>query len=131
MRTTASIVYLLTSLVIALGAFGHDANVHKLAEAFAGAPTLDPGIVRVVYAVWHFCSGCMLVFGVICLGAWRALRGGASHALPAPLAIAVFYVVAGIGSVLYTGRLFFGLFTTLGLLLAASAAVLRGTATRR
>ena len=130
MRTIASIVYLLTSLVIALGAFGHDSNTHKLVEAFAGAPMLDAELVRVILAVWHFCSGCMFVFGVICLLAWRALRSGVPSALWAPLAIAVFYVVAGIGSVLYTGKPFFWLFTALGLLLAASAVALRG-ATRR
>ena len=130
MRAIAAIIYVLTSLAIALGAFGHDSNVHKLEEAFASAPALDPAMLKVVYAVWHFCSGCMLVFGAICLAAWPALRAGARHALWPPLTIAVFYVVTGIASVLYTGKPFFWVFTALGLLLVASALALRGAAAR-
>jgi hypothetical protein len=125
MRKVASILYLLTGLVIGLGAFGHDSNTRHLAEQFARFPALDADLVRIVYAVWHFCSGCMLVFGAIIVWTWLRARRGARGVFFASDAIGVFYLVAGAGCVIYTGRPFFWLFTILGLLLLATAAVLR------
>jgi len=55
--------------VIGLGAFGHDFNTRHLTDEFAKFPALDGRLVAIVFAVWHFCSGCMLVFGAICAGA--------------------------------------------------------------
>jgi len=76
-RKIASILFLLTSVVIALGAFGHDSNAGRLAEEFAKSPALDAGTVSVVIAVWHFCSGCMFVLGTICAWSWWRIRAGA------------------------------------------------------
>ena len=104
MRNVASTIYLLTSAAIALGAFGHDSNAAKLAAEFAKAPALDPDVVRVTMLVWHFCSGCMLVFGAICVLSWWRLRTGARDALPVPLAIGAFYIVTGIASVAYSAK---------------------------
>ena len=127
-RKIASIVFFLTALVIGLGAFGHDSNVRRLAGEFAKFPGLDPGLMLIVFAVWHFCSGCMLVFGAICLWSWWRLRAGVRAALFAPAAIGVFYFAAGIASVAYTGRPFFWLFTVLGTLLLVSGPLIGGKA---
>lgn len=125
LRKIASIVFLLTGIAIALGALGHDSNVARLSAEFAKAPQLDAGMVAVTIAVWHFCSGCMFVFGAICVWTWwRAHRGERRPFLPAYL-IGVFYVATGIGSVLYTGRPFFWVFALLGLLLILPAMALR------
>jgi hypothetical protein len=124
-RKIASIVFLLTSLVIALGAFGHDSNAARIAAEFAKAPALDAGTVSVVIAVWHFCSGCMFVLGAICAWEWWRIRGGARDAYVAPLLIGVFYAVTGIATVAYTGKPFFWLFVVLGGLLLSSSLVLR------
>ena len=124
-RNIASIVFLLTGLVIGLGAFGHDSNTRHLADEFAKFPALDPNVVLVTYAVWHFCSGCMLVFGSICVWSWWRMRQGARDVLAAPALIGIFYVLSGIASVIYTGKPFFWVFTVLGGLLLATYFVLR------
>jgi hypothetical protein len=124
-RKIASIVFLLTSIVIALGAFGHDSNARRIAEEFARAPALDAGTVSVVIAVWHFCSGCMFVLGAICVREWWRIRGGARDAYVAPLLIGIFYVISGVATVAYTGKAFFWLFAVLGGLLLASMLALR------
>ena len=124
-RKIASIVFLLTSIVIALGAFGHDSNAGRLAEEFAKAPALDAGTVSVVLAVWHFCSGCMFVLGAICVWNWWRMRGGARDAYFAPSLIGVFYVITGAATVAYTGKPFFWLFVALGGLLLTSMLALR------
>lgn len=126
-RKIASIVFLLTGIVIALGAFGHDSNARHLADEFAKAPALDPNVVLIVYAVWHFCSGCMFVLGLICVWDWWRIRAGARDAYFASSLIGVFYVISGVATVAYTGKAFFWLFVALGGLLLASAAVLRAS----
>jgi len=123
-RKIASIVFLLTSIVIALGAFGHDSNAGRLAEEFSKAPALDAGTVSVVLAVWHFCSGCMFVLGAICVWNWWCIRAGA-RAYFAPSLIGVFYVITGAATVAYTGKPFFWLFVVLGALLLGSTLALR------
>ena len=124
-RKIASILFLLTSVVIALGAFGHDSNAGRLAEEFAKSPALDAGTVSVVMAVWHFCSGCMFVLGAICIWNWWRMRAGARDAYFAPSLIGVFYVIAGAATVAYTGKPFFWLFVVLGALLLTSMLALR------
>ena len=124
-RKIASIVFLLTSIVIALGAFGHDSNASRLAVEFAKSPALDAGTVSVVIAVWHFCSGCMFVLGTICAWSWWRIRAGARDAYFAPSLVGVFYVITGAATVAYTGKSFFWLFVVLGGLLLASTLALR------
>jgi hypothetical protein len=68
-RKIFSWIFLLTGIVIGLGAFGHDSNTRHLTDEFAKFPALDGRLVAIVFAVWHFCSGCMLVFGAICTAA--------------------------------------------------------------
>ena len=124
-RNIASIVFLLTAIVIGLGAFGHDSNATRIAGEFAKAPALDAATVSVVIAVWHFCSGCMFVLGAICVWAWWRIRGGARDAYFAPALIGVFYIISGVATVAYSGKPFFWLFVVLGGLLLASTLALR------
>ena len=75
-RKIASAALALTGLLICLGAFGH---------SFVGRRTLDVGLARVtldahtgklIYLLWYFSGGCMLVFGIMVMAsAWRAWRG--------------------------------------------------------
>ena len=124
-RKIFSIVFLLTSIVIGLGAFGHDSNARHLIEEFAKFPALDAHVITIVLAVWHFCSGCMFVFGAIGVWTWWRIRKGERGAFFAPILIGIFYVVSGVATVLYTGRPFFWVFALLGGLLLASSLVLR------
>ena len=125
MRKIASAVLLLTGIVIALGAFGHDSNARHVADELAKAPAIDAGLASVILAVWHFCSGCMFVLGAICVWSWWRIRAGAANVYFAPLLIAVFYLVAGFGTVAFTGKPFFWLFVVLGALLLGSSLLLR------
>jgi len=125
MRRIASIVFLLTGLLITLGAFGHDSNAAKLVAEFAKYPALDAGVVAIVLAVWHFCSGCMAVIGVICLWTWWRAQRGERHVFFASDVIGAFYALSGVATVYFTGRAFFWVFVVLGVTLLAASLPLR------
>lgn len=124
-RKIASIVYLLTGVLIGLGAFGHGSHASHLADALAKSPAIDSAMAAVLLAVWYFVSGCMLVFGAIVIGTWwRARKGERVWFFPSD-AIGVFYVIAGVASVIGTGKPFFWVFTLFGALLLIASIPLR------
>src|SRR5579872_5224149 len=100
-RKIASSALALTGLVILLGAFGH---------SFVGRKALDIGIARValdahteklIYLVWYFCGGCMLMFGLLVLAAaWRAWHGRQGGLFASGL-IGIFYLLTGALSLAY------------------------------
>jgi hypothetical protein len=104
----------LTGLPIALGAFGH---------SFMGRRTLDAGLARValdahtdklIYLVWYFGGGCMLVFGVLVIrSAWQAMRGN-NRALFTSGLIGVFYLLFGALALAYMREPFWSVFVILG-----------------
>lgn len=104
----------LTGLLIALGAFGH---------SFMGRKTLDWGLARValdahtdklIYLVWYFCGGCMLVFGLLVIGsAWQAWRDD-SRGLPVAGLIGIFYLLVGVLALAYMKEPFWSVFVILG-----------------
>ncbi|MBS0593537.1 MAG: hypothetical protein JSR84_08730 [Proteobacteria bacterium] len=120
----ASILFLLTALVIAFGAFGHDSHAARLAIELGKQP-LDAHDVKVIILVWHFVSGCMLVFGALCVWAWWRARRGERGALFVSDLIGLFYIVTGLLSVWYSGLVFFWLFFALGALLIITSLPLR------
>jgi len=124
LRQIASPIFLLTGVVIGLGAFGHDSNATKIAIAFARSPDLDAKTVSIVLAVWHFCSGCMLVFGALCIRTWWRAREGRADFLTTDL-IGILYLVSGALTIGYTGLAFFWVFVGLGLALLISSLALR------
>lgn len=113
-RKVLSSALALTGLAIFLGAFGH---------SFAGRRALDVGVARValdahteklIYLVWYFCGGCMLVFGLLVIGsAWRAWRGE-NGGLPAAGLIGIFYLLTGVLSLAYMKEAFWTIFIVLG-----------------
>ena len=115
----------LTGLLIALGAFGH---------SFVGRRTLDAGLAQVVldahtdkliYLVWYFCGGCMLVFGLLVIaGAVLAVRGG-NRWLPVSALIGVFYLVTGVVALAYMREPFWSVFVILGALALVFSLALR------
>ena len=56
-------VYWITGLLIGLGAFGHGFMGVKPVRAALAAVTIPANIRGVIWIVWYFVSGCMLVFG--------------------------------------------------------------------
>lgn len=128
LRKIASILFLLTAIIIGLGAFGHDSNTLKLAAEFAKFPAFDTRTQLIILAVWHFCSGCMFAFGAILIWIWWRARKGARDLFFGAYTIGVLYSAAGVLSVVYTGVAFFGLFVALGVLLIATALILHKSA---
>ncbi len=128
LRSIASWTFLLTGTVIGLGAFGHDSNAAKLVAEFAKFPAFDANVARTTLAVWHFCSGCMFVFGAICVWTWWRARRDGRAVFFATDAIGLFYAIVGLWTVWYAGLAFFWLFFALGVLLVASSLPLRSQA---
>lgn len=123
----ASVAYLITGFLIALGALGHGSNDRLLVAEFAKYPAHDAQLLSVIHAVWYFVSGCMLVFGAIVAWTWwRWRRGARDLFLPSDL-IGVLYVVSGAASVMYTGKPFFSVFVVLGGALLLTAWLMRRT----
>ena len=70
----SSLVFLLTAISIALGAFGHGSQWPKHVRADVAG--LAPDTIRLLALVWYWVSGTMLVFGLLLLWAWWRLRQG-------------------------------------------------------
>jgi hypothetical protein len=124
-RKIFSWLFLVTGVLIGLGAFGHASNARHLSAEFAKFPAIDANAIAIILVVWHFCTGCMLVFGAICVGSWWRFRQGVQDVFFAPVVIGVLYVATGVAAVAYTGMAFFFAFVLLGGLLMLSAAMLR------
>ena len=60
----------ITGLLIALGAFGHSFMGRKALDAGLAHVPLDLHTHKLIYLVWYFCGGCMLVFGLTVM--WSA-----------------------------------------------------------
>ena len=113
-RKSVAIVLALTGLFIGLGAFGH---------SFMGRKALDAGLTglpigehtdKLIYLVWYFCGGCMLVFGVLVIwAAWRAWQGE-KHALHVSGLIGAFYLLTGVLALVYMREPFWSVFVILG-----------------
>jgi hypothetical protein len=124
-RIIATAAYWLAAITITLGAYGHGfVGVKPVREAIA-ASTLAPDIVRPIWIVWYFVSGCMVVFGLLLFWAWPALKGGSSSRSVPALIVGGFYAVTGIASYLYSGGdPFWLLFLVQGAIVIGSTLVL-------
>jgi hypothetical protein len=131
LRKFASTLLALTGLLIGLGAFGHSFIGRKALDAGLASLPIDAHTDKLIYLVWYFCGGCMLVFGVLVMrGAWKAMRGERG-ALFAPCAIGVFYLAVGVMALSYMHEPFWGVFVVLGGLALALSAVLGFAPARR
>jgi hypothetical protein len=118
-----SFVFLVTSIVIGLGAFGHAAQWWKVVYPVLGNRVSDPRMLNMLLAVWLFVSGGMLSFGLVLIWTWLRIRKGDRGVVVIPIGIAVFYFIFGALSWIYVGR-FFALFVVLSALLFISTLVL-------
>ncbi|MGH8397273.1 MAG: hypothetical protein ACRETA_03370 [Gammaproteobacteria bacterium] len=113
-RKLASLALALTGLLIGLGAFGHSFMGRKTLDAGLARVTLDAHTDKLVYLVWYFCGGCMLVFGLLVItSAWQAWRGD-NRGLSVSSLIGIFYVLTGILALAYMREPFWGVFVILG-----------------
>jgi hypothetical protein len=118
-----SFVFLVISIVIGLGAFGHAAQWWKIVYPVLGNRVSDPRLLNMLLAVWLFVSGGMLSFGLVLIWTWLRIRKGDRGVAVIPFGIAVFYFIFGVLSWIYVGK-FFALFVALGTLLFISTLVL-------
>jgi hypothetical protein len=124
-RKIASYAFLIVGIVIGLGAFGHGHAVRHVHGAIDGFP-IDPDVSAMLYVVWYFVSGCMLVFGATIVWTWFRLRTGEPAPLFVVYLIGTLYTAIGIGGMIYrNGDSFMGLFVALGGVLLASSFVLK------
>lgn len=113
-RKILSAALALTGLVILLGAFGHSFMGRRALDIGLARATLDMHTEKLIYLVWYFCGGCMLVFGLLVIAsAWRAWHGGKSG-LSTSSWIGVFYLLAGVLSLAYMKEAFWTTFVVLG-----------------
>lgn len=128
----ASAVYLITAVVIGFGAYGHGfvgrLNVDRELDRVA----IAPDVYTILYVVWYFVSGCMLLFGVAAIWAWLQWRRGHQAGLFVGYLVALLYLGSGIGGFVYRqGDHFMLFFVALGLSLGGSTLALRTQPTNR
>lgn len=113
-RKILSAALALTGLLIFLGAFGHSFMGRRTLDLGLAGAALDRHTVKLIYLVWYFSGGCMLVFGgLVVAGAWRAWRGEKAG-LSAASWIGIFYLVTGVLSLAYMKEAFWTTFVVLG-----------------
>ena len=104
----------MTGVFIFLGAFGHSFLGRKTLDIGLARATLDVHTEKLIYLVWYFCGGCMLMFGLLVIAsAWRAWRGEKSG-LSASSWVGVFYLLTGVLSLAYMKEAFWTTFVVLG-----------------
>lgn len=126
-RKIASSALALTGLLIFLGAFGHSFGGRKTLDAGLTGLALDAHTERLIYLVWYFCGGCMLVFGLLVIAtAWRAWRGD-NNGLSMANLIGVFYLLTGVLSLAYMREAIWSVFIVLGGLTLTLSLTLRAS----
>jgi hypothetical protein len=75
LKEPSSYVFLIVGVIIGLGAFEHGNAIRNVHAAIDHFP-IDPNVSTMLYVVWYFVSGCMLVFGVTIVWTSFRLRAG-------------------------------------------------------
>jgi hypothetical protein len=123
LRKIASVVFLLDSVLIGLGAFGHGSQPRHV-QAIDQFP-IEADIHSMIYVVWYFLGGCMLTFGVTLVWVWHRVRIGDARPIVVAALIGVLYVgIGGFGLLYRHGDPFMALFVMLGAVLLACGAIL-------
>lgn len=114
LRKPASIALGLTGLLVALGAFGHSFMGRKSLDVGLARAGLDPHTYKLIYLVWYFCGGCMMVFGLLIM--WSAVQTWRNNynLLPMSLFIGAFYMLTGVLALSYMREPFWSIFVILG-----------------
>ena len=106
----------LTGLLIALGAFGHSFMGRKALDAGLARVALDAHTDKLIYLVWYFCGGCMLLFGLLVIASARRAWRGEHRGLSAARLIGIFYVLVGVLALIHMREPFWSVFVILGAL---------------
>lgn len=124
-RSITSSLYLVSGILIALGGLGHSFGaVDQIHEAFAKV-SLDPRIVHLIVAVWHFAGASMVSLGALVLRGWWNARQGRPLDPTVPVVLGVFYVGYGLAALAWMGEPFWSVFVAYGMLAGLSGWGLR------
>lgn len=100
-RRLASATFLLVAILITLGAYGHGfmgrLNIDHELDKF----TIASNVYTMLYLVWYFVSGCMLLFGITLIRTWLQLRQGRRDTLFVAYLIGLLYLLTGVGGIIY------------------------------
>lgn len=124
MRKMASMALALTGWYICLGGLGESFAGRSVLDAALSRTNLDIHTQRLIYLVWYFCGGCMLMFGLLVIGSARRAWRGETTGLAASGLIGIFYLIAGDLSLLYMKEAFWSIFAILGALALISSLTL-------
>lgn len=124
-RKFFSTLFLIVSLTVGLGAFGHGHQWSAHVAAALGG--VAPDAVSLLELIWFWVSGTMLAFGGLLVWCWWRLRRGDMSLAPVVWVAGGFYILAGTWGALWLGP-FFWLFPVQALLLWLSTWMLRSKA---
>lgn len=120
-RKVCSILYLISGILVALGGLGHSFGAVGQIHAALDGSTVDPRIVRLIVAVWHFAGAAMATLGAMVAWSWVRARSGGKVGAIIPSLLSVFYVVYGLGALTWMHEPFWAIFVVYGLLVGLSA----------
>lgn len=124
MRNLPFILYALSGILIALGGAGHSFAAVAQVHAGLSGPGVDPHLIRLILAVWHFAGAAMAVLGLLVLvDAWARRKGDGLAVLP--WIVGGFYVAYGIAALAWMREPFWALFVVYGALAALSGSRVR------
>ena len=124
-RRIASVALLVMGVLITLGAYGHGFIGRRTIDVELDKFAIASNIYTMLYVVWYFVSGCMLLFGLTVIAAWVQQRKGKIALLPVTRLIGILYLLTGVGAMIYrNGDPFMVTFIIEGGVLAAASVAL-------
>ena len=119
---------LFMGVLLTLGAYGHGFMGRKNLDLELDKFAIAPNVYTMIYVVWYFVSGSMLLFGLTIIAAWVQQRRGKVALLPVTGTIGVLYALTGIGGMIYRhGDPFMATFIVEGVVLIGLSAGLART----
>ncbi len=125
MRRAASVVFLLVGATIGLGAFGHSFMGRLVVDGELDKFPIARDVYTMLYVVWYFVGGCMLLFAVVIALAWFRQKRGQPSLLLVTALIGTLYLGTGVGGMVYRhGDPFMSVFILEGALLLVCSLLL-------
>jgi hypothetical protein len=122
----ASAALLVLGILIALGAYGHGFVGRLPIDAELAKHPIERDTFQMLYVVWHFVTGAMILCGGALIWAWVRVRRGDRQALFVVTLVGALYLAVGVGGIVYrNGDPFMMVFIVEGALILLTAWGLR------
>ncbi|HEY0709851.1 MAG TPA: hypothetical protein VGG33_23765 [Polyangia bacterium] len=122
----ASSALLVLGILLALGAYGHGFVGRLPIDAELAKHAIERDTFQMLYVVWHFVTGAMLLCGGALVWAWFRVRRGDRQPLFVVTLVGALYLAVGVGGIVYrNGDPFMMVFIIEGALVLLSAWALR------